>query len=119
MDISKLPHCDFIIHRKLVDAKRTYFIPARGSGKFVTTREFDQWERLNERTRDEFQEIFNEMLNNHIRKTVNSHIYISTGNPYIDFKPFLEHDSYIYSPGPLVEVSFSDYFIKGVSDEQT
>ena len=33
MDISKLPYCDFIIHRKLVDTRLRYIIPARGAAK--------------------------------------------------------------------------------------
>lgn len=119
MDISKLPYCDFVIHRKLATIQPKYIILARGSAKFTAAREFELWDRLNERTRDEFQEIFNKMLDNHIRKSVNARLYISTTNPYIDFKPFLEHDTFIYSLEPQVDMSFRDYFVKGVSDEQT
>ena len=35
MDISKLPYCDFVIHRRLADTLLRYIIPARGAGKSV------------------------------------------------------------------------------------
>lgn len=119
MDISKLPYRDFVIHRKLADTRLRYIIPARGTAKFLTTGEFEMWDRLNERTRDCYQELFNEMLDKHIRKSVDTRLYISTINPYFNFKPFFESDTFIYSPKPPLSVCFRDYFIKGVTNEQT
>ena len=59
------------------------------------------------------------MLRNHVSKAVKSHVYISTNNPYNDFKPFPEHDTFIYSLDIKSRISFRDYFIKGVTNEQT
>lgn len=41
MDISKLPYCDFVIHRKLSGARLRYIIPARGAGGSVIRRNED------------------------------------------------------------------------------
>lgn len=117
MDISNLPYCDFVIHRKLAGIQPEYIIRGRGSGKswiqidedgnlvtpdmVVTKRphksyliDFDSWNTIKDAVEDHILELktspLDSMFDAYMQQKLYRDLHIATYNPYSNFQNYVE-----------------------------